>query len=1281
MRGTANGEPVVYTADTGASRTIISTRVYNKISEASRPELDHSACIVGAGGALIKGVGKAVFNISLGPLELQQEVFVADIEDEALLGYDILRGSNRGPADILLSKNRIELGGVDIPTFQIGCGKRTRRVVVADDIRLPGQAEAVVSVFLERFVEDDYQSADFIVEPTDHFKENYPLQMACTLVNANQGPTCKIRILNPFPTEVTLKQDAEIGKAEKIERVVSMITAAEHEQETHSFECLRRVQLNTCVDDETVGPLENLASESDVPVHLKGLFEKSTMDRTHYERQVIAGLLVKYQDVFSRSDWDIGLTDLAEHSINTGDAPPIKQMPRRVPLAHAEEEKKAIEDLLKKGVIRKSTSPWASPIVLVKKKSGAIRPCVDYRKVNALVRPDGFPLPRVQDCLDAVAGATLFSSFDLTSGYFQIPLKEEDIPKSAFCCKFGHYEMTRMPFGLNNAASTFQRTMEIVLQGLQWETCLVYIDDIIVYGSDLNQHVKRVEQVLERIKAAGLKLKPEKCHMLRTKVVFLGHVVSKDGVLPDPTNVMKIADWPRPTTQKQVKQFVATGSFYRRFVRDFAKIVRPLINLTKKDVPFHWSEDCESAFNQLKKILMGPEIMGYPLDKGGTFLLDTDASGTGIGAVLSQMQAGRERVIAYASRGMSKAERNYCVTEQELLAVVFFIQYFRQYLLGRKFVVQSDHQALIWLFRLREPSGKIARWIEILAPYDFEIQYRPGNKMAHADALSRCASPKDCECSEVDTSEPLKCGPCAKCLRRAEMMVLQLPKASESSPLVDEQVQQPAAIETSTVRAITNQETEHDMPSTSKAICPNTTGGWCWSLSSQELVHSQMKDPDIAPILLAKREGRRPSIDDMESKSPACRHYWIVWDNLILKEGVLCKVYQKLNGTGNFDQLVLPRSLWKEVLSQMHSSALSGHFGVRKTKEKISQRYYWYNQKQEVKDFIKNCDICASDKPPPGNPKAPMGHLKSGAPWDTLALDYLGPFPQTKKGNRYILVMTDTFTKYVEAIPVPNQKAEDCARVVVNDFVSRWGTPLRIHSDQGTAFESRVFNEMCRLLSVRKTRTSPRNPRGNGQTERFNRTLLKMMRAYLSGEQEDWDQNLGCLTGAYRATPNESTNLSPNLLSLGREIRLPVDVVYGHKEGTSHADVPGFCDYIEDLRDRMLHAHEVARKYLCSNAKRSKAIYDTRLVLSNYSPGDLVWYLHETRKVGICPKLEKRYDGPFVVKRKLSELNFELQFDKEGTYKVVHHNKLKPYEGESPPKWTVAVSKRIKRLL
>ena len=314
-------------------------------------------------------------------------------------------------------------------------------------------------------------------------------------------------------------------------------------------------------------------------------------------------------------------------------------------MAYADDKKKAIEDLKAKGVIRDSTSPWASRIVLVKMKDGGVRPCVDYCKVNELVKPDGFPLPRIQDCLDAVAGSKLFSTFNLTSGYFRIPLKREDIPKSAFVCKYGHFEMTRMPFGLNNAALTFQRTLEMALQGLQWVTCLIYIDDIIVFGKNFEEHINRVEEVLERIEAAGLKLKPAKCVLLQQEVVFLGHIVSGEGVKPSPTNISKIMSWPKPKTAKQIKLLVAMGSFYRRYVKNFASIVRPMIDLTKKGKKFLWTEACDLSFDQMRRALLSPDVMGYPLDKAGEFILDVDASDIGIGCILHQVQGDRERVI------------------------------------------------------------------------------------------------------------------------------------------------------------------------------------------------------------------------------------------------------------------------------------------------------------------------------------------------------------------------------------------------------------------------------------------------------------------------------------------------------------------------------------------------------------------------------------------------------------------------------------------------------------
>lgn len=388
---------------------------------------------------------------------------------------------------------------------------------------------------------------------------------------------------------------------------------------------------------------------------------------------------------------------------------PIKQPPRRVPLAFAEAEKECITQLEKQRVIRKSTSPWASPIVLVRKKNGKVRPCVDYRRLNAVTEPDAFPLPRIQDCLDSVAGSAIFSTFDLISGYQQIPMKESDIPKTAFVTKYGLYEFLTMPFGLMNAGARFQRLMEIVLQGLQWQSCLVYLDDIIEFSKDFPQHIEGIRQVLDKIQGAGLKLKPEKCHLFCPKATFLGHIVSEEGIQPNGENIRKILEWPTPQNVTEVRQILGLGSYYRRFVPNFAEIMRPLIDLTKKNKEFIWSESCEQTFKKLKQILTEPDILAYPLNDDGQFILDTDASDYAIGAVLSQVQNGREKVIFYGSRALNKSERNYCITDKELLALKNFIEYYRQYLLRRKFKVRTDHRALIWLFRTKKWNSEMDR--------------------------------------------------------------------------------------------------------------------------------------------------------------------------------------------------------------------------------------------------------------------------------------------------------------------------------------------------------------------------------------------------------------------------------------------------------------------------------------------------------------------------------------------------------------------------------------------
>ena len=324
-----------------------------------------------------------------------------------------------------------------------------------------------------------------------------------------------------------------------------------------------------------------------------------------------------------------------------------------------------------------------------------------------------------------------------------------------------------MPFGLSSAASTFQRTMELALQGLKWVTCLIYIDDIEVYGKNFEERVSRVEEVLNRLRRPGLKLKPDKSNMFQISVVFLGHVVSSERVKPISVNILKVVDWPKPKSAKQIRQFVALGSYYR-FVKDFASMVRPMVELTKKGKKFIWDAACDRSFETVKKALISSEVMGYPLNDAGEFVLDVDASDIGIGGILHQVKGERERVIAYASRSLNRAERNYCITEKELLAVRFFIEYFRQYLLGRKFLVRTDHQALIWIFKLKELCGKIARWTEVLSHYDISFEYRPGRKQVHCDALSRCENPRECDCPHQDTSELLKCGHCKNARKKTQ---------------------------------------------------------------------------------------------------------------------------------------------------------------------------------------------------------------------------------------------------------------------------------------------------------------------------------------------------------------------------------------------------------------------------------------------------------------------------------------------------------------------------------
>ena len=539
-----------------------------------------------------------------------------------------------------------------------------------------------------------------LIESVPRLVERYQLQGAAALVKIADDQTVPFRLINPTSCPVTLRKGATPGTFSEAD------------------------------GNPDLSPVGTPATNQPTPNRLDTVpvdFSKSVL--TPEEQARLRCLLNEYRDIFAVQPDELGHTNIVQHHIETGNHPPIRSRPYRVPHAQREVIDKHIDDMLHRNVIQPSASPWASPVVLVPKPDGSSRFCVDFRKLNKITKKDSYPLPLISESLEALGGARFFSSLDMISGYWQVEMNSSSKEKTAFVTHSGLYEFTIMPFGLFNAPGTFQRLMECVLRGLTWQIALIYLDDVLVYSRTFDDHLQHLRLVFDRFRTAGLKLKPSKCDFGQKQVNYLGHVITRDGIQPDPEKIKVVQEYPVPRTVKDVRAFMGLTNYYRKFVKDFAHIASPLHDLTKKGAAFLWTEECQDAFETLKKALTEAPILAYP-DFSQPFQLATDAGN-------DAKRNGKEVVIAYAGRKLNPAERNYTVTEREALAVVDGVSHFQPYLYGRPFTVLTDHSAVRWLMNIKEPTGRLARWALLLQQHDFTIQHRSGLTNGNADALSR----------------------------------------------------------------------------------------------------------------------------------------------------------------------------------------------------------------------------------------------------------------------------------------------------------------------------------------------------------------------------------------------------------------------------------------------------------------------------------------------------------------------------------------------------------------
>ena len=930
---------------------------------------------------------------------------------------------------------------------------------------------------------------------------------------------------------------------------------------------------------------------------------------TRDQQARLIDVIYSHTEVFSLFDGDLGFCDVLKHSIPTTTDKPVYLPHRQIPVQLQSEVRKCLDNWLKQGIIRPSKSPYASQVVIVRKKTGEIRLCVDFRKLNAISIRDSFPLPRVEEALQAVQAAVWFSSFDLAQGYLQMAMEEEDIEKTAFRAgSSGLYEFTRMPFGLTNAGASFCRLMEMCIGDQQYVTLLFYLDDICIFAETADQMLDRIEFVFSRLKEFNLKIKPKKSHFFQTSVTFLGHILSADGVSPNPEKVAKIKDWPTPKTPKEVHSFVGLASYYRRFIPNFAKWAGPLHALIvpasfkqkirrgemkKSDLPeFQWTPACQEGFDQLKKALTEAPVLAYP-DYSKPFILETDASLKGLGAVLSQKGDDNEiRVVAYASRSLRPSEksmRDYSSAKIELMALKWSVcDKFKDYLLGSKFTVFTDNNPLCYIKSSKLGAAQI-RWLSELALYDFDIVYRTGKSNLVADALSRRP-----EVEEEIEREVLPESDDEEWIAVSYQVEEQGGRISsmEFNQVISELVGGTKIDKKLKDRIQVTDVAKEKLNGNTIEVATGMVSLFD-SITPKEMAEFQRQDNQIAPIFAYVKQDQKPSKKaTYQIRSKLARKLALQWDRLILKQGVLHRLY--IFNEMEYHQLVLPQRYHRKVLTALHDHM--GHQGIDRTLDLLRERVYWPSMAKDAQDWVTNCRRCQIARGDYNQPKPKIGHLEAHNPLDLVCLDFTKIDP-SKTGKENVLVITDAFTKFSLAVCTPNQTAKTVAKVLVEKWFHVYGVPTRIHSDQGRCFDSNIIKALCKMYGVEQSFTSPYNPRGNAFCERFNRTLFGLLKTLKSEEKADWPSHLPALVFAYNATPHASTGYQPYQLMFGRRAPAPCDNWLGLRAYNDDKSITRI-DWVDQQLEQLLHANKRAQKNIkATNAKNRKAAGGKDLII------------------------------------------------------------------------------------
>ena len=918
------------------------------------------------------------------------------------------------------------------------------------------------------------------------------------------------------------------------------------------------------------------------------------------QREILMTLLQSNVDLFVQKDSDLTSTHVTEMRINTQNNPPSYQTPRRPPLAYRHILEEQIQEMLNANVIRRSNSPWMSPVLLVPKKDGSMRFCVDFRKINAITVRPAASIPSAEDIFYALGNSKFRTSLDMKQGFWQIPIKEEDKEKTAFGTDAGVFEFNRMPFGLAGSPAVFQNCMNAILGDVR-HFALAFVDDIIVFSETFDDHVKHLSAVFERLRKANLKLKISKCDFIKKRLNYLGHIISDEGISVDPDKVSVMENLKPPTNIREVRSFLGMTSYYRKYVPNFSKIAKPLTSLTRKNARFKWTDEAQKSFDFLKESLLQAPILAFP-DITKPFKLYTDASQYALGAVLMQEQDGHDRAIQYVSHQFSPQKVAWPVIEREAFAIVYSLEKLRPIIVGTDITVYTDHKPLKHLFTSEMRNPRIQRWAIILGEYACKIEYISGAKNAAADMLSR-----------------LHNTPVAGNLEDNEHLDWKGEKTDVNAvadvAVLDNAVQ------------LSGDETKDD----------DTNLLDFQNFDKTTMRQAQLDDKQLREII----DGIAENADDPQF-SKFCMENELLYH---IEKGTKTRPRTRM-------QLVVPSALKKMVLDAAHDGYLGGHLGIEKTSDKILQSYFWPDVLRDVVQYVQSCETCQRKKL--NKERRPMQDMPMpSAPMEIVGIDTCGPFPVSDDGNKYVCTIVDHFSGWPEAYAIPDKSANTIAQLLLSDFIPRHGCPLLMISDQGTEYCNTLLNVVNKELGISRIRTSSYHPQSNGKTERFHRVMNEMIQKQISEDQTKWDQVLQPCLGAYRMSKNETTKYSPYFVTYGRDPRLPIDTILQPRlRYTGEEYVPAMFEQLHNAYSHVVTNIQQAREH-------NKTLISKTATPSNFKPGDSVYYFDPSIQPGDSTKLTLHWKNYFRIVSKIGIENYCIKNMHTGKTKIVHSENLR----------------------